>query len=68
MDDDVIFCYERQDRECPSCNGELNANGRYKVSINKYIDVEKQQYICKDCDESNVINLRKFFQSFDICS
>jgi len=52
MDDETIFCYERHDRVCNSCNGALNANGRYKISINKYIDVEKQQYICKDCGKS----------------
>ena len=57
MPDEVIFCYERYDVSCPSCEGELNANGRYKVFINKYIDVEKQQYICKECRESFITDI-----------
>jgi len=55
MNDDVIFCYECYDRACPFCGGELSANGRYGVSVNKCIDVEKQQYLCKDCNKSLVV-------------
>ena len=55
VDDDVIFCYERYDRVCPFCGGVLNANGRYGICVNKCIDVEKQQYLCKNCNESLVV-------------
>ena len=55
MDDDVIFCYELYDKVCPFCGGKLNANGHYGVSVNKCIDVEKQQYLCKSCDKSLVV-------------
>jgi len=55
MDDDVIFCYELYDKVCPFCGGELNANGHYEVSVNKCINVKKQQYLCKDCNESLVV-------------
>jgi len=54
MGNDVVFCYERYGKVCPSCGGELVGNGRYGISINKCIDVEKQQYLCKDCNESFV--------------
>ncbi|WP_169805401.1 hypothetical protein [Methanobrevibacter cuticularis] len=57
MDDDVIFCYERYNKICPLCEGKLNANGRYPISINKCIDVEKQQYFCKECKESFITNI-----------
>ena len=54
MEDEVIFCYECYDRVCPFCGGELGANGRYGISVNKCIDVEKQQYLCKKCNKSLV--------------
>ena len=57
LPDEVIFCYERYNKECPFCGGELNANGRYKISINKCINVKKQQYICKSCDESLITDI-----------
>jgi len=55
MEDDVIFCYERYDKICPFCGGDLSANGHFGVSVNKCIDVEKQQYLCKDCNASLVV-------------
>ena len=64
MEDDVIFCYERYDRVCPFCGGNLSANGRYHVSINKCIDVEKQQYRCKDCNKSLVVDVENIGKNY----
>ncbi|MDR3062684.1 MAG: hypothetical protein LBU40_00905 [Methanobrevibacter sp.] len=57
VDDDVIFCYECYNHVCPFCEGKLNANGRYLISINKCIDVEKQQYICKKGNKSLITDI-----------
>ena len=54
MEDDVIFCHGCYDRVGSFSGGELSANGRYGVFVNKCIDVEKQ-YLCKDCNKSLVV-------------
>ncbi|WP_157082400.1 hypothetical protein [Methanobrevibacter cuticularis] len=56
MDDDVIFCYERYNKIYPFCEGKLNANG-HPISINKCIDIKKQQYLCKKCNENFITDI-----------
>lgn len=67
-----IVYFEHENPTCPRCGSNMADNGSRKVKPNKLEGIRKKQYLCQDCNKSQVTSLEPFISkystySYDIC-
>lgn len=65
-----IVYYEYNRPICPECGSLMNSNGSRQAKPNKWEGIRKKQYICPNCNKTQVTSLenfiKKIFQLFTL--
>ena len=59
-----IVYYEYDRPICPKCGSSMNSNGSRQAKPNKWGGIRKKQYICPNCNKTQVTSLEKFIKRF----
>ena len=59
-----IVYYEHERPVCPKCGSSMNSNGSRVAKPNKWDGIRKRQYICPECNKTQVTNLEEHIRRY----